>query len=68
MQDYTPYQRYPTTPTAAKSHAEFLTLATLRYKIHEAVSNIKTESDLRKALETVTALTVADEKNLPEFT
>lgn len=50
MHDFTPYQRYPTTQTSATSHAEFLTLASLRYKIHVAVAAIDNEADLRAVL------------------
>lgn len=53
MDDFTPYQVYPTVQTSAKSHAEFLTLASLRYEIHAAVAAIETEDDLRTILSRV---------------
>lgn len=43
----------PRRPSSAKSHADFLTLASLRYEIHAAVACIENEDDLRTILSRV---------------
>lgn len=50
MHEFKRDQRHPSN---AKSHADFLTLATLRYEIHAAVSCIDNEDDLRTILSRV---------------
>lgn len=56
MQDYTPFLRYPNTPTEAKSHAEHLTSASLRYAIHAAVAKLEDHHDLKGVLDVVRAI------------
>lgn len=58
MQDYTPFFLYPVSPTKAKSHAEHITLASLRYRIHTEVAKVETLEDLTGILETVKLVTM----------
>lgn len=53
MQDYTPFFLYPVSPTKAKSHAEHISLATLRYRIHTEVAKIENAEDLAGILDVI---------------
>lgn len=55
---------YPTKRTQAKSHAEFLSVASLRYKIHCAVARLESVDDLRAVL---LLAEVANGKSLKDY-